>query len=95
MRKFYEKETNRLSKQFKPDKFYVHTTDTDRSYYSAMANLIGMFGLHNDADLDEDWEQVKAKITNLGKEHPFVINQVSLEQDMLVYLKDDNCLRWA
>ena len=60
-----------------------------------MANLVGMFGLHNDADKDEDWEQVKTKITGLGEEHPFKINQVSTEQDLLVHLKENNCLRWA
>ena len=60
-----------------------------------MANLVGTFGLHNDVTVDESWDDVKDLITNMGDKHPFKINQVRTEDDMLVHLKETNCLRWA
>ena len=93
MRTFYD--SGALTKQYMPEKVYVQATDTDRSYHSAMANLVGTFGLHNDVTVDESWEDVKDLITNMGDKHPFKINQVRTEDDMLVHLKETNCLRWA
>ena len=66
-----------------------------------MAQLVGTFGLHNNVEIDQDWEEVKDKIKDMKSstgpddEHPFVINQVGLENDLLVHLKEDNCHRWA
>ena len=90
-----------MTKTFNPEKVYVQSTETDRSFQSAMAQLVGTFGLHNNVEIDQDWEEVKDKIKDMKSstgpddEHPFVINQVGLENDLLVHLKEDNCHRWA
>lgn len=95
MRKFYNSENSKLIKNYKPDKFYVQATDTDRSYFSAMSSLLGTFGLHNDVTVDEEWNDVRDLITDMGNDHPFKINQVSTENDKFIHLKEANCLRWA
>lgn len=65
-----------------------------------MAQLIGTFGLYNYVEIEEDWESVKGKIKDMksstGEDdgHPFVVNQVATENDLLVHLKGTNCKRW-
>ena len=102
IRKFHlggERE-NFMTKAYDPKKIYVQSTDTERSFQSAMAQLVGTFGLHNDVEVEQDWETVKDKIkdmkssTGTDDEHPFVINQVNLQNDLLVHLKARNCKRW-
>lgn len=89
-----------MTKTYDPKKIYVQSTDTVRSFQSAMAQLVGTFGLHNDIEEEEDWESVKDQIkdmkssTGIDDEHPFIINQVNVEDDFHVHLKADNCKRW-
>ena len=89
-----------MTKQYDPEKIYVQATDTDRSFQSAMAQLLGTFGLHNSVDKEQDWEEVKDMIKDMKSssgaddKHPFVVNQVGLENDLLLHLKEDNCHRW-
>ena len=89
-----------MTKTYDPEKIYVQSSDTDRTFQSAMAQLVGTFGLHNSVDEEQDWEEVKDMIRDMKSstgpddEHPFVINEVSLENDHLVHLKEKNCHRW-
>ena len=46
----YYKNRNFMTKTYDPEKIYVQSTDVDRTYQSAMAQLVGTFGLHNSVE---------------------------------------------
>ena len=62
-----------------------------------MAQLTGMYGLSDDIASEDGWEEVKDKIKGLksletpDSENPFVVNEVSTSDDILVHLKGTNC----
>ena len=66
-----------------------------------MAQLAGVYGLSDDIASDDGWEEVKDKIKSLkslenpDRDNPFVVNEVSTSEDLLVHLKATNCKRWA